>query len=78
VTLVLDLSVDIGLSRAIARSGRETRFEQFDRDFHERLRQAFLAIVRDDPARCALIDASGVEDEVASRIQDAVVQRSGL
>src|SRR5581483_7523410 len=66
LTLVLDLDVEVGLKRAAARSGAaENRFEQFDRDFHQRLRQAFQDISRRHPDRCILIDASGSEDEVA-------------
>ena len=52
-TLVLDLDVETGLKRAGARGAAESRFEKFDRDFHERLRQAFLDIARRNPDRCA-------------------------
>ena len=78
LTLVLDLDVETGLGRAIGRGGAETRFEQFDRDFHERLRQAFLDIARRNPDRCALIDASGSEDDVAAAIWAQVSRRFGL
>jgi len=77
-TLVLDLDVATGLKRAAARGGAETRFENFDRDFHERLRQAYIEIAKRNPDRCALIDASGTEDEVASAIWAAVSRRFGL
>jgi dTMP kinase len=58
LTLILDVSVDIGLARAAARSPAD-RFEGLDRAFHERLRQGFREIAAANPARCALIDASG-------------------
>lgn len=77
-TLVLDLDVDTGLKRAMARGGAETRFENFDRDFHERLRQAFIDIAKRNPDRCALIDANGTEDEVTSAIWAAVSRRFAL
>lgn len=77
-TLVLDLDVETGLKRAVGRGGAEQRFEQFDRDFHERLRQAFLDIARRNPDRCALIDASGSEDDVAAAIWAQVSRRFGL
>ena len=38
-------------------AAHESRFENFDRDFHEKLRQAFLDIARRNPDRCAVIDA---------------------
>ena len=40
--------------------------------FHERLRDAFLAIARTEPARCRVIDASGSVEEVASRVWTTV------
>jgi len=78
LTLVLDLDVKIGLERALARSGAETRFEKFGTDFHERLRQAFLDIARRFPERCRVIDASGTEDQVAEAIFAAVARRFDL
>ena len=72
LTLVLDLPVEEGLARAHGRASSENRFEHFDRDFHERLRAAFLAIARRAPDRCRLIDASRSEDEVADTILSTV------
>lgn len=77
-TLVLDLDVETGLKRAGHRGGTETRFESFDRDFHEKLRQAFIEIAKRHPDRCALIDAGGTEDEVAAAIWAAVARRFAL
>ncbi|HUO01866.1 MAG TPA: dTMP kinase, partial [Rhizomicrobium sp.] len=77
-TLVLDIDVDTGLKRAGARGGKETRFENFDREFHERLRQGFIDIAKRHPDRCALIDAGGTPDEVASAIWVAVSRRFSL
>ena len=78
LTLVLDLDVETGVARAMGRGGAESRFEQFDRDFHERLRQSFLDIAKRNPDRCILIDASGSEDEVAAAIWAQVARRFGL
>jgi len=77
-TLVLDLDVETGLRRAGARGAAESRFENFDRDFHERLRQAFLDIARRNPDRCEIVDATGNEDAVATAIWTAVARRFGL
>jgi dTMP kinase len=78
LTLVLDLPVEVGLARALGRGGNETRFENLDRDFHERMRTAFQDIVRKQPERCRLIDATGEEDAVAAAIWDAVRARFAL
>jgi dTMP kinase len=78
LTLVLDLPVEVGLARAGARGGTENRFESLDRDFHERMRKAFLDIARKQPERCRLIDAAGSEEAVAAAIWDAVKTRFDL
>ena len=74
LTLIFDLPTQTGLSRAQARGG-EMRFESKGLAFHERLREAFLAIARDEPGRCALIDATGSMDAVEEAVWDAVAQR---
>jgi dTMP kinase len=82
LTLVLDLDVQTGVARAMARAkasgSGESRFEQFDQDFHERLRQGFIDIAKRNPDRCALIDASGSVDEVEAAIWAQVCRRFGL
>jgi dTMP kinase len=78
LTLVLDIPVETGLARAKSRGAAESRFENFDIAFHERLRQAFLDIAKRSPDRCTMIDASGSEDDVASAIWDAVARRFSL
>jgi dTMP kinase len=78
LTLVLDLPVAVGLARAGARGGSETRFESLGPDFHERMRQAFLDIARRQPDRCRLIDAAQDEESVAAAIWAAVQKRFDL
>lgn len=81
LTFILDLDPAEGLRRAtrrIAADGSgEDRFEALDLSFHERLRQAFLAIARRFPQRCVIIDAGGSEDEVAQAIAAVVRERIG-
>ncbi len=78
LTLILDLDVTLGLQRAGKRGAAESRFENFDRDFHERLRQGFLDIARRDPGRCKVIDAAQDEASVAAAIWSAVAERFDL
>ncbi len=78
LTLILDLPVETGLARAMARGGAETRFESLGQDFHQRMRDSFLDIARKQPDRCRLIDAAGNEEAVAAAIWDAVQARFDL
>jgi dTMP kinase len=77
LTVILDLPVEIGLARAMARAGGEDRFERLDRAFHERLRHGFRQIALDDAARYMLIDASNDPQTVHRAILDAVQGRLG-
>src|SRR5438874_5483656 len=52
LTLILDLPVEVGLSRTAARPAAADRFERLDRAFHERLRQGFRRTAAEENARC--------------------------
>ena len=77
LTILLDLPVDVGLSRK--RPGVEwTRFEaSFDLAFHERVRVGFLALAVAEPDRFALIDATVSEEAVGRAVQAAVAGWAG-
>lgn len=77
LTLVLDLPIEVGFERVRGRSAYD-RFESMGRDFHQRLRAAFLAIAAREPGRCFVLDASPDRDDVAARIWSAVQDRLGL
>ncbi len=78
LTLILDLPVELGLERALARRNSEDRYEGLDRAFHERLRQGFREIAGRAPERCALIDASGEVDAVQEAVRACVAARLGV
>jgi dTMP kinase len=78
LTVIMDMPVEAGLARAAGRAGGEGRFESKGRDFHERLRAAFLDIARREPERCAVLSAEGDLDTVAARVWDLVVARLGV
>ncbi|MEO8558536.1 MAG: dTMP kinase [Rhodospirillales bacterium] len=72
LTLILDIPVEFGLQRALARSGAETRYEKMDVQFHHRLRHGFLEIAHGEPNRCKLIDAQGSLEQVQDKIREAI------
>jgi dTMP kinase len=77
LTIILDLPVETGIARANARRGAEApdRFEAENIDFHRRLRDAYLSIAAEDPARCVVIDADADVETVGARVWAAVQQR---
>ncbi len=79
LTLLLDLPPEVGLKRADKRGNvAESRFEQMDFSFHEKLRDGFLQLAKDHTARITTIDAAKDADSVHGTIIAALNQRFGL
>ncbi len=76
LTLILDLPVEVGLARAEARGG-EDRFERKGAAFHQRLRDAFLAIAAAEPDRCVVLDGALPIAELHGAVWSAVAPRLG-
>lgn len=77
LTLVLDIPAHIGIGRAKARAAGAAadRFEREGLAYHEKIREAFLALAQREPQRCVVVDASGSADEVEARIAAVVEAR---
>ncbi len=75
LTLIFDLDLETGLKRAGTRGEGEDRYERMGRDFHERLRQGFLEIAKEDSDRCVLVDAAGSIDDLSRSIRRVVSDR---
>lgn len=71
LTLVLDTPVETGLARA-RRRGEGDRFEQETLAFFERVRGVYRDRARSDPARYALIDATGPLQAVRRAVLERV------
>ena len=78
LTFILDLPVKAGLARTTKRQHGATRFENFDIDFHERLRRAFLDIAKRQKQRCVVIAADMDADDVFAAIWQVVTKRYKL
>ena len=77
LTVILDVPVELGLERAQLRRGdaEADRFEEEGVEFHEKLRDAYLAIAAREPDRCVVIDASAAKDAVANAVWQTVQSR---
>ena len=80
LTILLDLPVEIGLSRAQVRAaGKENyndRLEAEKIDFHQRVRNSYLAIAAREPQRVKVLDARlGIEElfaQLKKQVDDAL------
>jgi dTMP kinase len=77
LTIILDIDPEEGMRRASLRQspGGPDRFEREALEKHRLRREAYLGIAREEPGRCAVVDASGSVEEVHDRIISIVMQR---
>ncbi len=72
LTVLLDLDPELGRARLDASRTRYDRLEAEQAEFHERVRQGYLALAADEPDRWLVLDASLPVDELQSSIRDRV------
>ncbi|MDP9055214.1 MAG: dTMP kinase [Acidobacteriota bacterium] len=76
LTLLIDIDLETSLQRARRRNERlgpaESRIDEEDVAFHERVRQGYLALAEAEPARIVVIDGRAPIGEVALRIRTAL------
>ena len=69
MTFVFDLDPVVGLNRAKAQGkGKEDRYERMGLAFHQRLREGFLEIAKQNPQRCRVINAADSVETVSQEI----------
>jgi len=82
LTLLLDLPVVPALERARLRNHAEAslfgRFETEAIEFHERVREGYLLLARQDPDRILVIDATGTPEAVFKEVLTALQDRELL
>jgi len=73
--ILLDLPVEIGLRRRFASPDSVNRIDRDDLAFHQRVREAYLELVRTRPAAWVVIDANVSIDDVARNVAAAINDR---
>ena len=71
LTFLLDISVEIGMTRVEARNAKD-RIEQEERAFFERVRSVFIERSKIYPDRIKLINAERSVDEIQTQIQSMI------
>lgn len=77
LTLLIDIDPGLGLSRAVARAGRELRFEDMGEGVQRQMRAGFLDLASRTP-RIQMIDGVGSADSVAALVWARVQAHLGL
>ncbi len=75
LTLLLDIETDLGLNRKRAQAEDWNRFEDYEREFHRRVRNGYHELAAQAPERWKIIDASQPWDAVQNCLQKAILER---
>jgi dTMP kinase len=75
--VLLDVPVEVGLGR-VGRRGGQDRLEREKIAFHERVREGFLALLAEEPARWLRLDGAQGEDAVFGQLWQGLVARGLL
>ena len=75
LTLLLDIETSAGLSRKRNAGGEWNRLDAYPPEFHQRVRQGYLELARNEPQRWVVIDASQPLEMVQSAMRRAILAR---
>ena len=76
LTLLFDIKPELGLARINANANREVNRLDLEKiEFHNKVRESFLALAKRFPDRYVIIDASLSRDEVAKATMEAILSR---
>lgn len=74
LTIILDMEPEAALAR-VSQRGEKDRMEGMDLSFHHNLRNAFLDIAKNEPARCVVINANQTAEQVHADIVKVISER---
>jgi dTMP kinase len=79
LTFVIDIETGLGLERAHGRNRKtrevETRIDEQEVGFHRKVREAYLQLAAEEPARVKLIDGSRTEEIVENEVWTEIERR---
>lgn len=74
LTLLLDVDIETGLQRK-RRGGEWNRLDDYELEFHRRVRQGYLEMARTQPERWVVIDAARPAEEVQEALFQTILKR---
>lgn len=75
LTLLLDVPVRAGFERKWHNSTEWNRLDAYAEAFHERVRQGYFALAKEEPDRWVIIDASQSKARVQQAMRAAIMER---
>jgi dTMP kinase len=77
LTLIFDIDPIVGLKRSFRENNNETRFEERNNNFHNKIRDAFLEIANHN-SRCSIIDASRDINVISKEIYKIFIDKLNI
>ena len=74
LTVLLDVDVEMGLKRK-KKADEWNRLDAYTVEFHQRVRAGYLEMVKQEPARWAVVDAGQAWDSVQADLRGAILKR---
>ncbi|MBR6663656.1 MAG: dTMP kinase [Alphaproteobacteria bacterium] len=79
LTVLLDVDVEVGLNRSFKKAetmeNKELRFENEEVCFHQRLKDGYLELAKNEPDRFVVVNANGGVDEVFDELVTKVTEK---
>ena len=75
LTFLLDVDVEEGLKRRRIGGGEWNRLDAQELEFHKRVRQGYLQMVKEEPERWCVIDAGQQPKQVQLSLQEAIIEK---
>jgi len=75
LTLLLDIPIRDGLKRKVDNDSEWNRLDAYEEAFHCRVREGYMQLVQEEPARWKIIDATQPMPQVQAAMQRAVQER---
>ena len=73
LTVLLDLDVEIGLKRKTQNGMEWNRLDAYTVEFHQRVRKGYLEMVKAEPKRWIVVDASQSWDKVQENLREKIL-----
>ena len=74
LTILLDLDVEVGLERKTKNGAEWNRLDAYTVEFHRRVRKGYLEMVKAEPKRWIVVDASQSWDKVQENLREKILE----
>lgn len=75
LTLLLDIDVEAGLDRKTQNGAEWNRLDAYTVEFHQRVRAGYLEMVKQEPRRWVVVNASQEWEKVQATIREKILNR---